>query len=57
MAYKARFGEEFNGPIILVGVGVKYKPSRQKDIDLLPKFGAKVLRGLFVGYVQQAGGG
>ncbi len=56
-AYKARFGEEFNGPILPFGCGIKFKPSSPKDIGLLPKFGDKLLDGIFVGYVQRAGGG
>ena len=37
-AYTARFGEDFNGPIIPFGAGIKYKPSRQKDIGRMPTF-------------------
>ena len=36
-----------NGPIIPFGAGVKYKPSRPKDIDALPKLVSRMLRGAF----------
>ena len=52
-----RYGEPFNGPIIAFGASILYKPSRQKDIDEMPKMGAKMLEGIFLGYVQQSGGG
>ena len=49
--------DNLNGTIIAFGASILYKPSRQKDIDEMPKMGAKMLEGIFVGYVQQAGGG
>ena len=36
-AYKVTFGEHFSDPIIPLGAGIEYKPSRQKDIDNMPK--------------------
>ena len=40
------------------GAAVSYKPSYQKDKDRLPTLGAsKGLSGIFMGYVQHAGGG
>ena len=56
-AYKARYGQDFDGPIVPFGVGVHYKPSRQKDIDATPKFVSKVNEGIMVGYHQNLGGG
>ena len=56
-AYELNYGEPFYGPIIAFGANVMYKPSRQKDIDEMPKMGSKMLRGLFMVYVQQSGGG
>ena len=50
-------GSLFNGPIIPFGARIKYKPSKQKDKEAMPKIGDKLLRGIFVGYAQQAGGG
>ena len=56
-AYQMRYGEPFNGPIIAFGASIMYKPSRQQDIDELPKMGSKMCHGIFLGYAQQAGGG
>ena len=56
-AYKARYGEDFDGPIIPFGCAVTYKPSRKKDQDALAKMGAKTCEGIFVGYHQNSGGG
>ena len=56
-AYELRYGEPSNGPITAFGASVMYKPSRQKDIDEMPKIGAKMLHGIFMGYTQQSGGG
>ena len=55
--YYLRFNEEFRGPVIPFGAEVTYKPSSDKDIARLHKFGSKVLSGVFLGYVQRAGGG
>ena len=56
-AFEMSYGEPFYGPIIAFGASVMYKPSRQKDIDEMPKMGSKMLHGIFMGYAQQAGGG
>ena len=56
-SYKARYGEDFDGPIIPFGCAITYKPSRKKDQDALPKLGHKTCEGLFMGYHQKAGGG
>ena len=56
-AYELRYGEPFNCPIIPFGSSILYKPSRPKDIDEMPKMGSKLLEGIFLGYVQQSGGG
>ena len=36
---------------------IEYKQSQQSDSLLLLQFGKKMLSGIFIGYVQQAGGG
>jgi len=54
-AYEKRFGMPFAGPILPFGIGVRYKPSRPKEVDELKW--TKVKRGVFVGYVLNAGGG
>ena len=54
-AYEKRFGVPFAGPILPFGIGVRYKPSRPKEVDELKW--TKVKRGVFVGYVLNAGGG
>lgn len=56
-AYELRYGEPFYGPTFAFGASVMYKPSRQRDTDEMPKMRAKMLPGLFMGYVQQSGGG
>ena len=56
-AYKARFGEDFDGPIVPSGCAVAYKPSRKKDIVALAKLGQKTCEGLFMGYHLNDGGG
>ena len=56
-AYKARFGEDFDGPIIPFGCAVTYRPSRKKDQDALSKMGQKTCEGIFMGYHQRHGGG
>ena len=56
-SYKARFGEDFDGPIIPFGCAVTYKPSRKKDQEALAKLGQKTCEGIFMGYHQKAGGG
>ena len=55
-AYKARFGEDFDGPIIPFGCAVSYKPSRPKDIGRLAKLGEKTCEGIFMGYHLHSGG-
>ena len=55
-AYKARYGQDFDGLIVPFGVGVNYLPSRPKDKDEIPKF-QKVCEGIMVGYHQNTGGG
>jgi len=56
-SYQLRFGAPFEGPIIPFGAHVKYKPSNPKHKARLPKFGEKVLDGIFMGYKINAGGG
>ena len=54
---KARFGKDFAGPIIPMGAEVTYKPITDKDKSRLHSLGAQVLKGVFLGYSQHAGGG
>ena len=54
---KKRFGHQFKGPIIPFGAQIEYKPSQQCDIMRLHQFGKKMRSGVFLGYVQHAGGG
>ena len=55
--YEKRFGVEFRGPIIPMGAAVTYKPAYDKDKERCHKFGIKTLPAIFIGYVQQEGGG
>ena len=54
-AYEKRYGVPFAGPILPFGIGVRYKPSRPKEVDDLKW--TKVKRVVVVGYVLNAGGG
>ena len=44
-----------NGPVIPFGAMVEYHPTSAKDQSGLHQFGAKVLPGIFFGYVLYAG--
>ena len=55
-AFEKRFEQPFKGPIIPFGAQIEYKPSQQIDIQRLHQFGKKMLAGIFLGYVQHAGG-
>ena len=55
-AFEHRFGHQFKGPIIPFGAQIEYNPSQQSDIMRLHQFGKKMLSGIFIGYVQHAGG-
>ena len=50
-----RFGEPFNGPIILFGAMVEYHPSSPKDQSRLDQLGKKVPPGIFLDYELIAG--
>ena len=54
--YERRFGMPFNGPVIQFGAVVEYHPISAKDRSRLHQFGAKVLPGIFLGYVLYAAG-
>ena len=54
--WERRFGIPFNGPVIPFGAMVEYHPISAKDQSRLHQFGAKVLPGIFLGYVLSAGG-
>ena len=56
-AYERRFAESFIVPIIPLGAKIEYKPARELDIQRLHAFGKKTHTGIFIGYVQHAGGG
>ena len=56
-AWHKRFGEAFSGPITPFGAEVRYKPISKEDKMRLPKYGDKLLPGIFVGYHQRSGGG
>ena len=53
--YERRFGMPFNGPVIPFGAMVEYHTIAAKDQPKLHQFGAKVLPGIFFGYVLYAG--
>ena len=44
----------FEGPNIPFGAMVEYHPISAKDLSELHRFGAKVLPGIFLGYVLHA---
>ena len=46
----------FNGPVVPFGAMVEYHSISAKDQSRLHQFGAKVLPGIFLGYVLYAGG-
>ena len=56
-ARKQRFTADFRSPIIPFGAYATYKPSGEKVIEDMPKLGAKLREGIFVGYDQIVGGG
>jgi hypothetical protein len=56
-AYKARFGEDFRGPTIPCGAEITYHPISDKDKKRCHQMGQKLLSGIFLGYIQHAGGG
>ena len=56
-AFEKRFGKPFKGPIIPFGAQIEYKPSQPVEIQALHQFGKKMKAGIFLGYVQHAGGG
>ena len=56
-AYEKRFGEPFRGAIIPFGAAITYKPSKPDIIAQMAKIGKKNREGIFMGYVQQHGGG
>ena len=49
--YERRFGIPFNRPVIPFGAMVEYHLFSAKDQSRLHQFGAKVLQGIFLGYV------
>ena len=56
-AYMNRFGSDFSGPLIPFGAEVTYLPITHQDKSKQHAFGSKMRRGIFLGYVQHAGGG
>ena len=55
-AFEKRFEQPFKGPIIPFGAQIEYKPSQKIDVQGLHQVGKKMLAGIFLGYVQHAGG-
>ena len=53
--YERRFGIPFNRPVIPFGAMVEYHIISAEDQSRLHQFGAKVLPGIFLGYVLYAG--
>ena len=53
--YERRFGEPFEGPIILFGAMVEYYQISARDQSRLHQFDKKVLPGIFLGYELIAG--
>ena len=53
--YERRFGMPFDGPVTPFGARVEYHPISAKGQSRLHQFGAKVLQGIFLGYVLSAG--
>ena len=53
--FERRFGMPFTGPVIPFGAMVECHPVSAKDRFRQHQFGAKVLPGLFLGYVLYAG--
>ena len=51
-----RVGVPFEGPILAFGSMVEYHTISAKDLSRLHQFGKKVLPGIFLGYVENAGG-
>ena len=56
-AFKQRYGADFYGPKIPFGAEVKYHPYSPTDKAKIHTFGEPRLRGIFLGYVQDWGGG
>ena len=54
--YRDRFGKDYEGPSIPFGAAIRYKPSSKAGLALLPKFGDKLLPGIFIGYDTRSGG-
>ena len=52
--HERRFGQPFEGPLILFGSLVEYHPITAKDQSRIHQFGKKVLPGLFLGYALYA---
>ena len=48
---------DLDGPLILVGDEVSYKPTSSNDESGLHQFDKKMFPGIFMGYVLRAGGG
>ena len=51
-----RFGEDFSGPAIPLGVAMEYIPTTKNDKERVHTFSSQLLSGIFVGYDQRAGG-
>ena len=56
-AWKSRFGQDFKEAILPFGCEITYLPRSESEKSKLHAFGDKWLQGIFLGYVQQKGGG
>ena len=56
-AFEKRFGVDFDGPIWAMGIEIEWLPQSKADKARIHSFGKKKLEGVFLGYVQEPGGG
>ena len=56
-AWKPRFGEDFKHQVLPFGCEIKYLPRSENEKQKLHAFGDQWLQGIFLGYLQQKGGG
>ena len=54
--YELRHGDKFRGVILPFGTGIEYKPSSDREVSMLQKFGPKTRKGILVGYHLHNGG-
>ena len=54
--YQLRNGADFKGKLVPFGAEIQHKPAAAREIELLKKFGSRMLQGVFVGYHFHSGG-